>query len=73
MVTVEIKVCLVAIKTDLSGSLTEMVIGVVALVASAIKIVEELVVLIKYKVSELEVFRVTIAERVKESVKLVGQ
>ena len=49
-----------------------MVIGVVILVASAIKIIEELVVFIGYKASKLEVFRVTITKRVRKSVKVVG-
>ena len=64
-----------AVKADLGSNLTEIVIGVVTLVTNTIKIVEELVIFIKYKVSKLEVFRVTvtIAKRVKKSIKVIGQ
>ncbi len=49
-----------------------MIIGVVALIAGAIEIVEELVVFIGYKASKLEVFGVTIARRAGKSVEVVG-
>jgi hypothetical protein len=56
-----------------AGGSTEMVVGVVALVAGAIEIVEELVVFVGYKASELEVFGVAVAGRVGKSVEVVGQ
>jgi len=62
----------VAVEADLGGGLTEMVVGVVALVAGAIEIAEELVVFVGYKASELELFRVAVAGRVGKSVKVVG-
>ena len=71
LAAVEIKVYLVVVKADLSGSLTKIVIKVVIFVAGAIKIIEELVVFIGYKASKLEVFRVTVAKRVGKSVKVV--
>ena len=55
----------------ITGGLTKIVVGVVALVASAIKIIEELIVFIGYKASKLEVFGVTIARRVRKSIKVV--
>ena len=61
------------VKTDLGGSLAEMVIGVVIFIISAIKIIEELIVFIKYKASKLEIFRVTITGKVRKSIKVVGQ
>jgi len=72
LAAVEIKVYLVAVKADLGGALTKMVVGVIVLIAGAIKIVEELVVFIGYKASKLEVFGVTIAGRVGKSVEVVG-
>ena len=77
LAVIEIKVCPVAVKANLGNSLTEMVVGVVALVISTIEIMEELVVFIKYKASELEVFGVTItvaitvAKRVGKGVKII--
>ena len=62
-----------AVKADLSSGSTEMVVGVVVLVISAIEIVEELVVFIRYKASKLEVFGVAITRRVGKSVKVIGQ
>ena len=62
-----------AVKANLGSGLTEMVIGVVILIAGAIKIVEELVVFIGYKASKLEVFGVAITKRVRKSVKVVRQ
>ena len=64
-----------AVKADLGSGLTEIVIGVVALVTNAIKIVEELVVFIRYKVSKLKVFGVVVAvtKRVRKSVKVIRQ
>jgi len=54
----------VVVEADLGGGLTEVVVGVVALVAGAIEVrrevVEELVVFIWYKVSESKVSRVTV-------------
>ena len=57
----------------IASSLTKIVIGVVALVASAIKIIKELVVFIGYKASKLEVFRVTVTRRVGKSIKVIRQ
>jgi hypothetical protein len=63
----------VAVKADLSGGSTEIVVGVVVLITSAIKIIKELVVFIGCKASDLEVFGVAIAERVGINVEVVGQ
>ena len=41
-----------AVKANLGGGLTKIVVGVVVLVAGAIKIIEELVVFIGYKASK---------------------
>ena len=62
-----------AVKANLGSSLTEIVVGVVALITSAIKIIKELVVFIGYKASELKVFRVTVAvaKRVGKSIKII--
>ena len=75
LVAIEIKVCLVAVKTNLGNSLTKIVIGVVVLITNAIKIIEELIVFIGYKASKLKVFRVTVAitKRVGKSVKVIKQ
>ena len=73
LAAIKIKGCLVAVKADLGGSLTEIVIGVVIFITNAIKIVEELIVFIKYKASKLEVFRVIIAKKVRKSVKVIRQ
>ena len=43
----------------------------VVFIISAIKIIEELIVFIRYKASKLEVFRVTITRRVGKSIKVV--
>jgi hypothetical protein len=61
----------VAVEADLGSGLTEIVIGVVVFVTSAIKIMEELVVFIGYKVSDLEVFKVAITEKVGVSVEII--
>ena len=59
----------------MGSSLTKIVVGVVALIISAIKIIEELIVFIEYKVSELEVFRViitvAITKRVRKGIKII--
>ena len=79
LAVIKIKVCLVAVKTDLGSSSTKMVIGVVILITSAIKIMEELVIFIGYKASELEVFRITvtvtitITGRVGKGVEIIRQ
>ena len=64
-----------AVKANLGSNSTEIVVGVVALITSTIKIVEELIVFIEYKVSKLEVFKVavTITKRVGKSIKIVRQ
>ena len=64
-----------AVKVNLSSGSTEMVVGVVILIASTIKIIEELIVFIRYKASKLEVFRVAVAitKRVKKGVEIVKQ
>jgi hypothetical protein len=61
----------VAVKADLGGSLTEIVIGVIVFITSAIEIVKKLVVFIRYKASELKVFRVAITRKVRKSVKVI--
>ena len=71
MAVIKIKSCPVAVKANLGGSLTEMVIKVVIFIASAIKIVEELIIFIKYKASKLEVFGVVIAGKVRKSIKVI--
>ena len=50
-----------------------MVIGVVILITSAIKIIEELVIFIGYKASKLKVFgvAVAVAKRVRKGVEIV--
>jgi hypothetical protein len=60
------------VKADLGSSLAEIVIGVVIFIISAIKIIKELVVFIRYKASKLEVFRVTVTGKVGKSIKVVG-
>ena len=64
-----------AVKANLGSNSTEIVVGVVALITSTIKIVEELIVFIEYKVSKLEVFKVTItvAKRVGKGIKIIRQ
>ena len=59
----------------MGSSSTEIVVGVVVLVTNTIKIMEELVVFIRYKVSKLKVFGVTVAitKRVKKGVEIVRQ
>ena len=67
LAAIEIEVRLVAVKANLGGDLTKVVVGVVILIAGAIgvrcKVEEELVVFIWYKVSKLKVFRVTVIVR----------
>ena len=53
LAAVEIEVYPVAVKANLGSSSTKIIIGVVTLVADAIKIVEELIVFIGYKASKL--------------------
>ena len=64
-----------AVKADLGNSSTKMVIGVVALITSTIKIIEELIVFIGYKASELKVFKVaiTVTKRVGKGIKIIRQ
>ena len=64
-----------AVEADLDNNSTKIIIGVVALVTSTIKIVEEFIVFVKYKVSELEVFKVAVAvtKRVRKSIKVIRQ
>ena len=73
LAAIEIKGCPVAVKADLGGGLAEIVIGVVIFIISAIEIIEEFIMFIRYKVSELEVFGVAIAKKVGKSVKVVRQ
>ena len=61
-----------AVKANLGSSLTKIVVGVVILITSTIKIIEELIVFIGYKASKLEVFGVTITRRVGKSIKVIG-
>jgi hypothetical protein len=63
----------VAVKADLGGGLAKMVIGVVIFITSAIEIIKELIVFIRYKASKLEVFRVAVTEKVGKSIKVVRQ
>ena len=64
-----------AVKANLGNSSTKIVIGVIALITSTIKIIEELIVFIEYKASKLEILGVTIAvtKRVKKGVKIIRQ
>ena len=75
LVAIEIKICLVAVKANLGSSLTKIVIGVVTFIISAIKIIKELIVFIRYKASKLKVFGVTIAvavtKKVRKGVKII--
>jgi hypothetical protein len=50
-----------------------MVIGVVTFITSAIKIIKEFIVFIRYKASKLEVFGVAVAGKVGKSVKVIRQ
>ena len=68
-----------AVKADLGNSSTEIVVGVVVLIASTIEIIKELVVFIGYKASELEIFGVVVAitiavaGRVRKGIEIIGQ
>ena len=64
-----------AVKANLGNSLTKIVIGVITLITSTIKIIEELIIFIKYKVSKLEVFKITITitKRVGKGIKIIKQ
>ena len=64
-----------AVKANLGNSSTKIVIKVVALITNTIKIIKELIVFIRYKASNLKVFRViiTIAKRVKKGIKIIRQ
>ena len=68
-----------AVKADLNSSSTEIVVGVVVLIASTIEIIKELVVFIGYKASELEIFGVVVAitiavaGRVRKGIEIIGQ
>ena len=73
LAAIEIKGYPVAVKADLGSSLTKIVIGVVTFVTSAIEIVEELIVFIRYKASKLEIFGVTITKKVGKSVEVIRQ
>ena len=73
LAAIEIKNYPMAVKANLGSSLTEMVIEVIIFVANAIEIIEELIVFIRYKASELKVFGVIIAGKVRKSVEIVKQ
>ena len=60
-----------AVKANLGSSLTKIVVGVVILITSTIKIIEELIVFIGYKASNLGVFRVAVTRRVRKSIKVI--
>ena len=60
------------VKADLGNGLTEMVVRVVIFITSAIEIIKELIVFIRYKASKLEVFRVTVTGKIGKSIKVVG-
>ena len=62
-----------AVKANLGGSLIKIVIGVVIFITSAIKIVKKLIIFIRYKVSKLEVFRVTITGKIGKNIKVIKQ
>ena len=62
-----------AVKANLGGNLAEIVIEVVTFVIGTIEIVEEFIVFIRYKASELEVFRVVVAGKVGKSIKVIRQ
>ena len=64
-----------AVKVDLGNSSTEIVIRVVILITNTIKIMEELIVFIGYKASELKLFKVTVAVtgRVRKGIKIIKQ
>ena len=71
MVAIEIKSCPVAVKANLGGGLAKIVIGVVVFVISAIEIIKELIIFIRYKASKLEVFKVTVTGKVGKSVEVI--
>ena len=73
LAAIKIEVHPVAVKADLGSSSTKIVIGVVTFVTNTIKIIEELIVFIKYKASKLEIFRVTVTKRVGKSIKVIKQ
>ena len=75
LAAIEIKVCLVTVKTNLGSSSIKIVVGVVVLITSIIKIVKELIVFIKYKAFKLKIFRVaiTITKRVRKSIEVIRQ
>ena len=64
-----------AIKANLGGGLTKIVIRVVILITNTIEIIKELIVFIGYKASKLKVFRVTVAvtKRVGKGIKIIRQ
>ena len=73
MAAIEIKSYLVAVKADLGGGLAEMVIEIVIFITSAIEIVEEFIVFIRYKASKLKVFGVAVARKVGKSIEVIRQ
>ena len=73
LAAIKIKNCPVTVEANLGGGLTEIVIGVIIFVINAIKIVKELIVFIRYKVSKLKVFGVTIAGKVGKSIEIIKQ
>jgi hypothetical protein len=73
LAVIEIEGCPVVVKANLGGGLAKIVVGVIIFITSVIKIMEELVVFIKYKASKLEVFRVAITGKVRKSVEVIRQ
>ena len=73
MAAIEIKGCLVAIKANLGSGLTKIVIKVVAFIASAIEIIKEFIIFVRYKAFKLKVFRVAVTGKVKKSIKVIRQ
>ena len=73
LAAVKIKNYPVAVKANLSGGLTKIVVKIIIFIINAIEIAEELIIFIKYKASELEVFGVTITKKVGKSVEVIRQ
>ena len=75
LAAVKIKNYLVAVKANLSGGLTKIVVKIIIFIINAIEIAEELIVFIGYKVSKLKVFGVaiTITKRVRKGIKIIRQ
>ena len=71
LAAIKIKGYLVAVKANLGSNLTKMVIGVIIFIISAIEIIKELIMFIRYKAFKLKIFGVVITGKVRKSVKVI--